>query len=68
MGHVPVGSQVLLPADTITADTRILAYHTIAPTHGQAGRYRVSPEMFRAHMQYIADEGFAVVSLEQLVN
>ncbi|MCU0496976.1 MAG: polysaccharide deacetylase family protein [Anaerolineae bacterium] len=48
----------------------ILMYHYVSPLPANADEYRVDltvePAIFRAHLQYLADEGYTTISLYQL--
>ncbi len=47
-------------------DIPVLAYHDIAERHG-ADEFAVPPKEFRRHMQYLRDQGYAPISLQQLI-
>jgi peptidoglycan/xylan/chitin deacetylase (PgdA/CDA1 family) len=49
----------------VTDRLPILTYHRVAPSGSQAlAPYRVTPEMFEAHLRYLRDGGYYSVSLE----
>ena len=49
------------------ADIPVLTYHDIAERHG-ADEFAVPPKEFRRHMQYLRDQGYTPISLQQLIN
>lgn len=71
----PVQSQdsvSLLPGDGVLRRIQvpILMYHYVSELPSDADVYRVDltilPQMFRAHMQYLRDSGYATISLDDL--
>jgi peptidoglycan/xylan/chitin deacetylase (PgdA/CDA1 family) len=48
-------------------DVPVLAYHDITERHG-ADEFAVPPKEFRRHMQYLRDQGYTPISLQQLIN
>lgn len=49
------------------ADIPVLTYHDIAERHS-ADEFAVPPKEFRRHMQYLRDQGYTPISLQQLIN
>lgn len=47
-------------------DIPVLAYHDIAERHG-ADEFAVPPAEFRRQMQYLRDQGYTPISLQQLI-
>ena len=49
------------------ADIPVLTYHDIAERHG-ADEFAMPPMEFRRHMEYLRDQGYTPISLQQLIS
>ena len=52
----------------IQRELYVLMYHSVAPDGTECNAWTVTESTFRAHMQYIADQGYTVVAPSDLVS